>query len=281
MLDVALVTTRPLPEPDPDEQLLLNALADAGLVAEMHVWRDGPAAPARVVILRSPWDYHAHVEDFVAWCADAATRSRLFNPLPVVRWNVHKKYLLELDAADVAVVPTAILPSAEGAHAAAFLDDCAARFGDDLVCKPAVSAGSFQTWRTGHATALPYARQILADRDLMVQPWLGSVSSSPERSLVFIDGEYAHTMHKLPRLAGDDERVTGPHDPTEQELDLARRALALSPEPVLYGRVDLITDNDGRPVVSELELLEPSLFLAQSPATLRKLVAATYRLCRG
>jgi glutathione synthase/RimK-type ligase-like ATP-grasp enzyme len=278
MLDVIIATQDPLPEPDHDEDVLARALDDAGLTHALHPWNRGPAPDARVCLIRSTWGYHHDVDGFVRWCASAAQRMTLLNPLPVIEWNVHKRYLLELQQAGVPVVPMSILPRERASELVMWLD----AFGEgDVVVKPAVSAGSWQTWRVHIDDAEPYCRQILEHRDVMLQPYMRTIETHPERSLVFIDGEYSHTMHKSPRFADGEERVTGPHPCTDADLELAKRALACIPHQLLYARVDLFTGMDGRPCVSELELVEPSLFLQQMPSAASRRAGALARIVAG
>ena len=230
-----------LPEPDPDQEPLLGALWEAGLAAELLAW-DDPGAPRpgafELCVLRSSWNYFRAPEAFLAWCAEAAGASRLLNPLPLVRWNLHKRYLLELEAAGVPVVPTVLLERGAAADLAGLT---AERGWDDLVVKPAVSAASYLTrrFRPGEAPAgQAFLAALLAERDALVQPYLPAAEGSGERALVFIDGALSHAVRKSPRLSGDDERV------------------------------------------SELELIEPSLFLVQSPPALERLVRAIVRNVR-
>lgn len=298
------MTCRVLPEPDPDQELLLGALRAAGLRVEMLAW-DDPASlrPADfdLCVLRSCWNYFGAPEAFLAWCAEAARDSRLLNPLPVVRWNLHKRYLLELEAAGVPAVPTVLLERGAAAELPAVL---AERGWRDVVVKPAVSAASYRTrrFRPGEAEAgREFLASLLAERDALVQPYLPSAEGPGERAVVWIDGEIRHAVRKSLRLTGEHERVSeeAPVVPAERELaeraiELARtRALAgegagnatRSPDAaneregggLLYARVDLLADEAGELRVSELELIEPSLFLLQSPPALDRLVRAIAR----
>lgn len=295
------MTCRVLPEPDPDQELLLAALRKAGLRAEMVAW-DDPAArrPGAfdLCVPRSCWNYFQAPKAFLAWCSEAARDSRLLNPLPVVRWNLHKRYLLELEEAGVPVVPTVLLERGSAVELPAVL---AERGWRDVVVKPAVSAASFLTrrFRPGEAeVGREFLASLLAERDALVQPYLPSAESSGERSLVWIDGEITHAVRKSPRLAGDDERVSKAVPVAPAEREVAERAITLAhsrslagigwglrpertggPGPresggLLYGRVDLLADEAGELWVSELELIEPSLFLQQSPPALERLVWA-------
>ncbi|MGD8482327.1 MAG: hypothetical protein PVF61_05810, partial [Gammaproteobacteria bacterium] len=104
--------------------------------------------------------------------------------------------------------------------------------------------------------------------------FLDSVLSSGERAIVWIDGEFTHQVVKRPRYHGEDEQVSAASRPAAGDLEIAERALACIDSDLLYARVDIVDDAEGRPVISELELLEPSLFLLQHPPALERFVAA-------
>lgn len=278
MLRIALVTCARPPEPDPDEGLLLVALRRAGVEAQMIAW-DDPAPehdPARfgLIALRSTWNYYANPPAFLAWCERAAAVSRLVNPPDVVRWNFHKRYLAELEMHGVAVVPTVFLDGGSRADVGAIVG---ARSWGDFVVKPSVSAGSFRTRRFGageRAEAQAFLDGELRSRDMMIQPYLPSVETAGELSVVSIEGEVTHAVRKSPRFAGGVESVSEALDPAPVDHDFAHRAIEASGLDPLYARVDIMRDGAGRPLLSELELIEPSLFLQQSPAALDRFVRA-------
>lgn len=280
MTSVGLVTCRPLPEPDPDEALLLEALTATGLRPALLPWRGGDSDPERfsVCVLRSCWDYHLAPDDFLGWLERADRNSCLLNPIDVVRWNMHKGYLDELEAAGVPVVPTAWSVRGEATDLGRLM---ARRGWTEVVVKPAIGAGSFMTRRfvtdqADHA-GQSFMGQISSRGDVMIQPYMGSVETAGERALVWIDGEFTHHVVKRPRYHGQDELVTEGAPPDATDLGVAERALACVSGDLLYARVDLIDDDDGVPLVSELELIEPSLFLLQHRSALDRLVAAIAR----
>jgi hypothetical protein len=112
---------------------------------------------------------------------------------------------------------------------------------------------------------------------VLVQPYLDSVEGHGERALVWIDGELTHAVRKSPRFIGDAEQVSAAVPIADEEAAVARAALAVAPTPLLYARIDVARDEHGAPRVMELELVEPSLFFAQGPAALARLVAALRR----
>jgi glutathione synthase/RimK-type ligase-like ATP-grasp enzyme len=274
-IDVALASCHALPKHDQDQAPLLAGLRAAGLRAEVLAWDDPTAdfSSARLTLLRATWNYAQQPERFADWLARTAEVTALWNPWPVVRWNLHKGYLLDLAHAGVRVTPTHLVPRGSAERLA---DVAAARGWGDVVVKPAVSAGSRLTLRAGAGTERGEAhlRALVAREDALVQPYLPAVEGHGERALIFIDGELTHAVRKGPRFAGEAESVTGPFDASEAEAALARAVLAAAPTPVLYARVDVAPDADGRPMLMELELIEPSLFFARGPRAVGRLVDA-------
>ncbi len=287
MTFVALATCSNIPEPDADEPLLVAALERAGVAARVLAWDDASvdwSAPAEVVI-RSTWNYHLHADAFLAWAREQerAPRGagRLQNPASIVAWNLHKRYLRALEAEGFPVVPTLWLDrGSKHAFDAVF----AARGWDDIVAKPAVSAGSYRTARlSGPPFVAEALDALVSTTDAMVQPYVKSVDGYGERSLIWIDGELTHAVRKTPRFAGESERVSEamPIADEERRLALAVMSRVAAIGPPLYGRVDMVRDARGEPMLSEVELIEPSLFLAQSSAALDRFAGAIARRFRA
>jgi len=272
-----IATCRPLPEPDPDELPLLAALAAAGIEATMCDWRDADRwRQAGPTVVRSTWNYIHHLDEFRDWLARAEAAGPLWNPSAVMLSNLHKRYLLDLAARGVPVVPTLLLERGGPIDLARVAGD---RGWGDVVIKPAVGAGSFETHRADASSpaAAALCRRLLADRDVLVQPWLSSVEGHGERALVWIDGEFTHAVRKSPRFAADEERVSEAPPIGAAELAVGTAALGPASDRLLYARVDVAPGPTGEPVVMEVELVEPSLFLVQSPAALERLVAGIRR----
>lgn len=271
-----IATCRPLPEPDVDEDLLLAALAERGVAARMAAWNDPDEnwdAPIPT-LLRSTWDYIHALPDFEAWIARAAAAAPLWNPPQVLRGNLHKRYLLELAARGVPVVPTELVAQGAGGTLAGRL---AARGWHDVVVKPAVGAGSFETHRladgaSGAGEAL--LARLAATRDVLIQPYQSSVEAHGERALVWIAGTFTHAVRKSPRFADGVEQVSAALPVSAAERAVGEAALAPLAAQLLYARVDVAPDAAGQPQVMELELVEPSLFLLQSPPALARLADA-------
>ncbi|MBI5431216.1 MAG: hypothetical protein HZA52_00110 [Planctomycetes bacterium] len=280
-MQLRIATCLPLPEPDPDEELLLAVLRERGVDARMAAWNDARedwAAPGATLI-RSTWDYIHALGAFLAWLDRAACSGPVWNPSELVRANVHKRYLVELARRGVPTTPTWLVERGAHVELGRELD---ARGWRDVVIKPAIGAASFRTRRFARdelAAAALHLNGLVADRDALVQPYLTSVDGYGERALVWIDGEFTHAVRKQPRWSGEDESVSPALDVEPEERALGEVALAPIAKDLLYARVDVARDERGQPVVMELELVEPSLFLKQNPLALARLADAVATRC--
>lgn len=278
---IALATCLVLPEVDRDAPLLDAALRARGAEPSLLAWDDPEAWRAReheLVVLRSTWNYYRDLPAFLAW-VDATSRGvRVVNPPHVVRGNVEKSYLLDLEGRGVPIVPTAVVRRGERPSLARMA--AVRQWQGGVVVKPLVSAGSFRTERfepevfdAGDA----HLHALTAERDVLVQPWMPAVTTTGERALVWIDGELTHAVRKEPRFATGHEAVSSTPVPVaDDERAFAGRVLEASrvQGDLLYARIDVIRDRDGALCLMELELIEPSLFLAQHPPALDRFADA-------
>lgn len=284
---VALATCEEFAQLDPDDALLPPALAAIGIEGVPAVWtQQHDWSQFDAVIVRNTWDYIDDVEGFRAWTRAVEAVTTLLNPADVIAWNTDKVYLRELAEQGVPVVQTEFIGA--GYDVAGWQAPEAREF----VVKPTVSCGSRDTIRYSADAPLDQARahieRVVSDgRTIMVQPYLEAVDSVGETALLFFNGEFSHAIRKGPLLQLDveGEMVGGlfvqeqidPRTASEKELAVARRVLDCIPGGVgrtLHARVDLIPDADGNPVLLELELTEPSVFLRYSDGAADRLAAA-------
>ncbi len=265
-LTLALVTCGELPVPDVDRPVLDALLAARGVVAEWVPWDDPGVdwSSYRAAWIRSTWNYTAQHRAFTEWVEHAAASTELWNPAPVVRWNSHKSYLLDLAERRVPVVDTVLVIGGEPLDLDEVMD---ARGWTEAVVKPAVSVGAIGASRIDRDAARDWSPDAGLG-DLLVQPLVAEVTDG-ETSMIAVDGRVTHAVRKVP--APGDFRVQIEHGgreiactPSAAELELAERALAAVGRPLLYARVDCVTTPDG-PRLMELELIEPTLFLTLAP----------------
>lgn len=261
---IAYATCDALPFGDEDFVSVASALGGVG--CDAVPWDNQVVDWDRfdLVVIRSTWDWSARRDEFLAW---VHALPRVVNSADVVEWNHDKRYLAALQVAGVPVVPTRWDPAELGAG------------GDRWVAKPTVSAGARDTVAGDVDDVLAHVAAIHAmGKRAMVQPYLDRIDEHGETALVYVDGQLSHAVRKGARLGLEkhQERVA-PHTPSPDELDVAEAALDTIPfdrAELLYARVDLVPGDDGRPLLLELELIEPSLFLTQADGAVDRFVAA-------
>lgn len=281
---IALATAAAMPGLVSDDRVLLRALLDLGLAAEPVVWEDRHAdwGSYQMCVIRSAWDYSYRREEFVGWARAAAGVTQLWNPLPLVEWNTHKRYLVDLEERGVSVVPTMVLEAGSPFDLAAVM---AERGWTQAVIKAAVGQAGRYIRHVTPATldeARAHLAGLLPHEDMLLQPFVPGVGEHGELSLVFVEGEFTHAVRK--RGAEGDFRV---HDdyggsvaveaPSDDELATGRAALAATEHPTLYARVDVVRGPDGRSMVMEYEVVEPELFFRFSEGAAGRLAAAIAR----
>lgn len=284
---IALVTSQDLHSTDVDDELLAALLPGAEVVP----WEDDGASWSDfdLVVLRSTWNYTEHLAEFLTWAERVARQTRLVNPLSVITWNTDKRYLADLERAGIPVVPTTYVAPGDEVpeHALA----------GHVVVKPTVGAGSrgAALIRDDVDAAVAHVRSLHAQGHVaMIQPYLSHVDTHGETALVYVAGRFSHAARKAAILSRDLEWSTGlyadetivPATATASEREIGDRIVALLPElvtggeGVAYARVDLLPTDHG-PVVLELELTEPSLFLTVDAGAAARVAAAFLSLARG
>ncbi len=281
----ALLTIESLEGFVADDELLIPPLAARGWQAEFVPW-DAQATcwdDFDLVVIRSTWDYYRRWEEYLEVLSRIeASKAELHNPLDIVRWNIDKRYLADLEARGTTIVPTLWQPTFDPDALAALH----ARFDtDQLVVKPNVSAGADGTFwltpSTGRDTLSAIAAE-LETRPVMLQPMIASVIDVGEYSLFYLGGDYSHAILKTPKPR--DFRVQEEYGssivsitPDADLLAAAGGAMAAIGRPLLYARVDLVRLANGTPAVMELELIEPSLYLRYDAGAAERFAKAVDR----
>jgi glutathione synthase/RimK-type ligase-like ATP-grasp enzyme len=264
-----------------DDEHAIAPLAQLGWQVETLSWRQTtqPWADFDAVIIRSTWDYWDDVPAFLEVLAEIDGQTRLANPLGLVRWNVAKTYLRDLETAGVGVVRTLWLDGLGGVGP----DQCATRLGaEELVVKPVIGANGQDAFRFGsEEDPERWARitERFPGRACMVQPFMRNVLEEGEFSLFYFNGRFSHAILKVPaagEFRSQEERGAEIHaiEPEPTLLSCGQRAIAaVSPAP-LYGRIDFVRNAGEGFSVMELELIEPSLYLRMDSAAPMKFARA-------
>lgn len=267
-----------------DDELAVDPLRKLGWQVDTVSWRDKSIDwnDYEAVIIRTPWDYQRDPEAFlnVLETIDASS-ARLENPIGIVKWNLNKGYLRDLEARGVNIVPTAwkekgiAEPDVRG-----WLELFKT---DEVVIKPTVSATAEFTYRlTGFE---PVLTEIFVDREYMVQPFMPNIVTEGEYSLFYFNGEYSHTILKTPKAR--DFRVQEEHGgiitavkPSEKIVDAAQTVFNLITPLPLYARIDLVRDARDNFALMELELIEPALYFRMDDGSPARFARAFDKMMR-
>jgi glutathione synthase/RimK-type ligase-like ATP-grasp enzyme len=281
-MDVALITCSDRPHLSHSDTLLQSALAARDIEAGPLVWNDAAVdwSSPLVGVIRSTWDYHLQRPAFLRWAQHVSQVQTLWNPLPILHWNTHKSYLYDLEKWGVPIIPTRWVVQGASVDLAKLMQD---HGWSEVVIKPAVSADAYGTILIEEGMAIEgqlYLDHMLSTHDMLIQPFFPAIMSRGERSLIYIDGEITHAVVRPPVLS----RKPVPEPPKkalialqDEDQQLARKVIAALPSPVLYARIDLVDDMDGKACVMEIELVEPELWLTWMPAAAERFADAIAR----
>lgn len=287
---IALVSCAEAREFDSDLPLLIRALGDRGIIADIVDWDNASVdwSMYSSAIVRSPWDYHRRYSEFVEWLRKVSTQTVLHNSADVIEWNTDKVYLGELDAAGIPIIPTTYVRGAEDIVTVSN----EGMLEKDIVVKPTVSAGSNNTERHEESpvkAAAHLGALIDAGKVAMVQPYQRFIDEQGETAMLYFNGEFSHAFRKGAILATGDNIKNGLYTEEdisertpraverelgEQVMDYVVQKIGKAP---LYARVDVVRGSGGFPVLMELELAEPSLYVhldTNSPARFAAAVVA-------
>lgn len=278
-MDVVFLSYEDLPEGDPDDNLALAELTEMGLRCKTIDWRGDHSdlVRAKVMVLRSCWNYHKHFEEFCAKLEAFSRQSLLLNPLALVLPNLHKSYLLRLAERGVRICPTYLCKQGEQTDLSSLLKLTSGY--DAYIVKPAIglATSGVAKFRNGQdsSAALIHIETLLKVGDCLVQPYFNAVEGEGEKSLVYINGVFSHCVRKAPFqiLAAAGHAGESPSNALPEQLELAQLALSTLSETPLYARVDVVRQ-DGVDYLMELELTEPSLFLSMKDGSAALLARA-------
>ncbi|MEI6298532.1 MAG: hypothetical protein WCP50_02940 [Actinomycetota bacterium] len=271
---IALVSGAEAREFDTDLPYLSRALGDRGIITEVVDWDNASVDWSRfsMAIVRSPWDYHRRYPEFLTWLDAVSSATTLHNSADIIRWNTDKEYLDELVDAQIGIVPTTFVRSAQ--DLVTITNDGVLE--RDIVVKPSISAGSNNTERHEESPVKAAAHLgFLLDAGFiaMVQPYQRFIDERGETGMVYFNGQLSHSFRKGAILATGENIKNGlftvediaPRTASAQERELGKAVMTFVKkkwgEYPLYARVDVVRGSAGVPVVMELELAEPSFFL--------------------
>lgn len=297
MVDITILTDRRYYKPKKITPYIQNILDEANylikeleanhLSVERTYW-DNPDydwSQTRAVVFRTVWDYFERFSEFRQWLERVDKQTILINPLSLIRWNIDKHYLHDLEAKGVAIVPTHFVDM--GAHLS-LKAVCEQQQWKDIVIKPAISGAAFHTYLIREAQLQQHEalfKSLVDERDMLVQAYLPSIRTKGEASLMVFNGQYTHAILKRAkegdfRVQDDFGGTVHPYSPTSEEIAFAEMIFSKCEPLPAYGRADIVWDDAGNHLLSELEIIEPELWVRNYPQAAKPFVQGILRFLK-
>ena len=227
-----------------------------------------------LAVVRSTWDAHTRPVEFQNWLLRIESLTRVCNSVKLLRWNFDKRYLIDLSAGGISIVPSIYFErQSMGFSSRADIP------WEQVVVKPAIGGSSHGVRKFDSRTELDalsdYLTQLLESKGALVQRFEPTVETLAERSLVFIRGQYTHAVKRVPfNLGNTPDTPDFDHSASSAEIAFAMQVLAVAgARDAPFARVDLLPSADSL-LLMELELLDPALFLTRNPPAARQLALA-------
>ncbi len=269
---IAFVTSRDYPNLTEDDQVAAKKLCADGVHVVPAVWNEPLIEWDQfdAIVVRSCWDYYRYPEAFRSWIT-SMQHLAVWNPPGILRWNMDKNYLVELERKGIPIPKTTILKGGDAFDAQALSQQMGT---NGVIIKPAVSASAWNTWRCSLAAVsdeeMNRVNSLSGHSDIVVQEFIPEIAKDGEWSIIFFGGMFSHAVRKYPgegdfRVQKDlGGRYHAVKNPPVHLVQQARSVLKTIEEPLLYARVDGV-EREGRLILMELELIEPQLFFDVHP----------------
>ena len=264
-----------------EDELVVNALKNEGLHVLRLAWDDIKFnwSFTKFVLFRTTWDYFDRFDAFSKWLNEVSKQTKLLNSEAIIRWNIDKHYLLDLQDKGVHIAETHYIEKGEKST----LQELHNELGwTETVLKPCISGGARHTYKLNQdniSTHENVFKKLIADESMMLQPFQHKIVETGEISMVVINGTFTHAVLKIAkkgdfRVQDDFGGSVHEYKPSKKEIEFAENAVKACSELPIYARVDIFTDNKGDIALAELELIEPELWFRNYPEASNLLASA-------
>ncbi|MBT4881715.1 MAG: hypothetical protein HON40_04110 [Flavobacteriales bacterium] len=268
-----------------EDSLLQTALENKGLKVCKKDWADKGFdwTTTKYAIFRTTWDYFERFDEFFIWLENTKKKTTFINSSEIINWNIDKHYLQDLAKNKINIAPTLFIEKGDKITLLALFTK--AKW-NEAVLKPAISGAARHTYRITPSNCSEVEavfQELIESESMLFQEFLNNITKKGEISLILIGGKYTHAVKKIAKKG--DFRVQDDHGgrvekytPTKEEIVFAENCLTASPYKPMYARVDIVYDNNDKPSLSELELIEPELWFRFFPEAAEKLAEEINKL---
>ncbi len=265
-----------------EDALIANALGKYGLKVIRLAWSDPKFdwSSTKAVLFRTTWDYFDDFSRFSNWLNEVSKATTLINSEALIRWNIDKHYLQDLQNNGVHIAETLFIEQDTPRTLEEWHTETQWK---ETVLKPCISGGGRHTYRLNASNIIEHEaifEELIASEAMMLQPFQYRIVSEGEVSMMVFNGQFTHAILKKAK-AGDfrvqDDFGGSVHDyePTHAEIEFAIQTVNACNELPLYARVDIFNDNNGKIALAELEIIEPELWFRNHPEAALVLAKAT------
>ncbi len=254
-----------------EDWLVVEALEKEGLKPTRLAWDDKNFDwnNTKAVLFRSTWDYFDRFDEFSQWMEKVSRQTQLINSEKIIRWNIDKHYLQDLENMGVHTLPTVFIEKDSTTSLEQLLKET--RW-NKCILKPCISGGARHTYKIDPENMDQYEgifQELIHNEAMMLQPFIKNIVEKGEISLVILNGKYSHAVLKKAkpgdfRVQDDWGGSVHDYDPDPDEISFAELAVKNCVESPVYARVDMVKDNEGKLAIVELELIEPELWFRKN-----------------
>lgn len=295
--DVVILTDRNYLNFKEDDELIQNAikednyvkiaLENLGLKVTRLSW-DNPGfdwSSTKTILFRTTWDYAVRFPEFSNWLNKVSKQTTLLNSETIIRWNIDKHYLLDLQKNGVHICESYFIEKGEtkSLQELANLHQLT-----EFVLKPCVSGGARHTYKINSSNLKDYGKifsELIKNEALILQPFQYNIVEKGEISLMVMNGNFTHAVLKIAkkgdfRVQDDFGGTVQNYTPTSSEINFAENTVKACKELPIYARVDVFTDNNGKLALAELEVIEPELWFRNYPKAADELAKGIQQLIK-
>ncbi|EPO7271018.1 TPA: hypothetical protein R1X36_000871 [Campylobacter upsaliensis] len=226
---------------------------------ELKAWQEirvRHLAQNTLILPLAVWDYSLEYANFLHFLNELErAKISILNPSEILKMNADKSYLKILEEANLPIIDSIIFKQNEE------FDLSLIPF-EKAVIKPLVGQSGYK---------VRFLEQKIPTKEefphgALIQPFIESVEELGEFCFIFFGGKFNYAIHRQTQKdwranSNYGVKIAPLKNPSKAHIDLALKALkALKSSNLLYARVDLLPQKNGKALINEVELIEPSLY---------------------
>lgn len=268
-----------------EDNYVLNAIENKGLKVVRLSWDDKNFdwSSTKYILFRTTWDYFERFSEFSSWLNRVSKQTKLLNSEAIIRWNIDKHYLLDLQRNGINICESYFIEKGETKTLQSLSNQHKLT---DFVLKPCVSGSARHTYKINQRNINEHEAiftKLIRNEAMILQPFQYTIIEKGEISLMVMNGKFTHAVLKTAkkgdfRVQDDFGGTVQIYTPTPPEIDFAVKAVKACKETPIYARVDVFTDNNGNLAIAELELIEPELWFRKHPKAADQLAKGIQQL---